>query len=303
MTLTNLGMLEWSGGRENDMHRTYKAKFLVESDDEDDGPQSVTFCAGLPVIGSAWTYGNETDTDALCYPFLDCEAVIKREKNYRWILSYTFSTRPIKTCATTAITNPLSQPMVISGSFFNEQERVCKDVDDKAIISSSLEPIWVNKDKTKATVSITQTVASLGLSTFAPMINTLNDATLWGMAARCIKLRNVPWRRLVWGVCTYYYERTLEFQVDPDTFDETKLLDQGHRWLDPDKLLADPGLNRQDPNNFVRACDFRGNPNRLVLLNNNGEKNPDPANQNFYRPTVELYSESNFLTLGVPVSL
>jgi len=213
MAVTNLGRIRWGGGREKDMHRTYWVRFLIQTTDPDDGPQIMTYAAGLPTVGDTWTYGNDNDVNARCLPTVECETVINNEPNYFWILKYVFTTRPFIACATVEITTPLSEPDRINGSFINEQKLASRRRDGTPILSSSLEPIYIPKDYHRPTVSITQTVLDLQLPTFSSMINTLNDATLWGLPPRCVKLRNVPWRRLVWGVCTYYYERTLEFDI------------------------------------------------------------------------------------------
>lgn len=322
MTLKNLGLLEWTGKRDMDLHRTYNVKFLIETDDIEDGPQLVTYALDLPNVGDPWTYGNDNDQYAVCTPIVQCETVLKRESNFWWILSYEFTTRPWLACLTDQLTNPISQPDYISGSFVTYQERTCKKLNgdgsvttgtgsgtytststSNTIISSSLEPIWVSKDKNRPTVSISQTRASLGLSIFSQMIDTLNDSTLWGLPPRCIKLRNVPWKRMVWGRCNYYYQRTLEFDINYKTFDETELRDQGHRVIDKKKLELDPYLDRTNPDNFTRACDERGNINKIVLLNGQGEMCTDPTNHEHFIPTVQLYEESNFLILGVPATL
>jgi hypothetical protein len=303
MTLKNLGIIEWGGGRDMETHRTYHVKFLIETDDIDDGPEAVTAATGLPAVGSSWTYGNDNDAYALCTPIVTCDSMLKRESNYWWILSYEFTTKPWLLCLTSQLTHPASQPDVISGSFVNYSERVCKRRDGKPITSSSLEPIWVDRDRNRPTVSIQQTRVNLELGLLASMIDTLNDATLWGLPKRCVKLRNTPWQRLVWGQCSYYFRRTLEFDVRYETFDETEIRDQGHRWLDPDKLAEDPALDRTDPDNFTRAIDARGNVQKPILLDGNGERCTDPINHTHYIPKVELYNESNFYLLGVPALL
>jgi hypothetical protein len=314
MTLRNLGKLDWGGGRDADLHRNYWVKFLIESTSDADGPQTVTFAPGLPLVGSSWGYGNDNDAYALCQPTLTCETIVKNEPNFWWVLKYDFSTRPWRTCCSQAITNPLSQPMQLSGSFVTYQERMNRDRNGKLILSSCLEPVFVQVDKCRPAVSIVQTVLNLGLSTFSQMINTLNDAPLWGLQKRCVKLRNVPWRRLNWGLCTYYYQRTLEFDVNYDTFDETKIHDVGTRVVDEKK----PGyvqstcsgtsslgsIDRKDPKNFKTFTDGRGvNIGKVVPLNLHGELCTDPANHNHYLPTVEKYGESNLFVLGVPASL
>ncbi len=309
-SIKNIGVIEWGGGRDINLHRNYWVKFLLETDDIEDGPQIVTYATGLPMVGAPWTYGNDNDQWALCNPTVECETVIKRESCYWWILKYEFSTKPWLACLTEQLTHPASQPDYISGSFANYKRRTCQRRStgtgtngSTGIMSSSLEPIWLEKDKNRPTVEIQQTRLNLELSLVAEMIDTLNDDTLWGMPARHIKLHNAPWKRLVWGKCNYYYQRNLQFEVRYDSFDETEVVDVGHRVIDPDKLEANPGLDRTNPENFTRSVDSRGNINKIVMLNGQGEQCSDPVNHQHFIPTVELYDESNFLSLGVPVTL
>ena len=314
MTLSSAEKLDWGGSRAKDMHEDYWVTFQVITDDDLDGPQTVTSAPGLPTIGSFWAYGNDSVPGALCSPEVTCQTVVKKEQNLWWELKYKFTTRPRKTCATSQITNPLAQPDVISGSFINSLKRVHKRRDGTPIISSSLEPIWVNKDEHNATVNIVQTVSTLGLSTFTQMINTLNNAPLWGLSSRKIKLRSVPWKKLVWGLCTFYYQRTLQFDVKFNSFDLNDVIDVGHRVIDQSLPgyagryatgtgSGSPILDHTDPNNFTRSTDNRGNINKTILLDGNGEQCEDPVNHQHFIPSVELYNESNFLLLGVPVTL
>ena len=341
-SIKNLGVVEWGGGRDINLHRNYWVKFLLETDDIEDGPQIMTFAPGLPAVGAPWIYGNENDQWALCNPVVECETVVKRESQYWWILKYEFSTKPWLACLTEQLTHPASQPDLVSGSFANYKKRTCQRRSNGetgpgsngetgtgsngetgtgsngetgtgseigtgttlyGIMSSSLEPIWVEKDKNKPTVEIQQTRLNLELALLSEMIDTLNDDTLWGMPARHVKLHNAPWKRLVWGKCNYYYQRNLQFEVDYDSFDETEIIDVGHRVIDPAKLKEDPGLDRTDPENFTRSVDSRGNINKVVMLNGQGEQCSDPVHHQHFIPKVELYEESNFLLLGVPVVL
>lgn len=354
MTRTLLGKLDWGYSRAKDLHRDYWVLLLVETTSDTDGPQLITGTPGLPSIGSAWTWGDDNDPYALCYPTVTCETVIKNEKNFWWVLRYNYSTRPWILCAEAQLTSPLSQPDVISGSFLTSQERTCRRREREGttgtgtstgtigyytegsgtgtgtvtrtyrsgwwsqdnghlILTSSLEPVYVTKELSNPTISITQTVLDLEWPLLCQMVLTLNDSTLWGMPRRTIMLRNTPWQRQVWGLCTYYFKRTLEFAVNYKTWDLNDLTDYGSRVINkhiagyvarPDDSVAPTdSIDRTNPANFVRAVDAAGNILQNVPLDGYGEECTDPYSHDHFLPKVELYEESNFLYLGVPASL
>ncbi len=337
MTRTLLGKLDWGGSRAKDLHRDYWVKLLVETTSDTDGPQLITTTAGLPSIGSAWTWGGDNDAYALCYPTVTCETVIKNEKNFWWVLRYDYSTRPWILCAETQLTTPLSQPDVISGSFITSQERTCHRREREGItgtgtstgtgsyagwysqdngdliLNSAMEPIWQTKDICNPTILITQTVLDLELPLISQMVLTLNDSTLWGLPRRTLMLRNVPWQRQVWGLCTYYFKRTLEFAVNYKTWDLTEIPDIGTMVLNKslpgyiarsdDQVDPTDSVDRENPENFVRATDAAGNILNAIYLDGHGEKCTDPYRHKHFVEKVELYEESNFLYLGVPASL
>ena len=119
----------------------------------------------------------------------------------------------MKRCNTTSIENPLAEPQKVSGTFIKYTRELVWDKDGDLLIYSSHEPIKggdVEFDRNRPSVRVEQNVSGLGLATFAAMVDTLNDATLWGLVARCIKLDNVSWERKLYGVCTYYYTRIFD---------------------------------------------------------------------------------------------
>src|SRR5690606_22693106 len=77
----------------------------------------------------------------------------------------------------------------------------------------------VEFDANRPTVWVDQNVSSLGLATFASMIDCVNDRPLWGLPKRRIKLSNVTWERKMYGTCRFYYTRKLEFDIRYDGFD------------------------------------------------------------------------------------
>lgn len=298
MATTVLGRIGWSMSRDEEGHRTYKVKWLARAASYDDGPAYALVATGLPAIGAGWAQGNDIDTWAKCKPTQSCRFIEKNEKGWHWEIEQTFSTKPGKRCQDDTIENPLDEPDGISGSFTKYTEEVSKDKDDDPIKSSSHERYRgsiVEFDANRPTVSITRNVLTLPLSTFAPMVDTLNDATLWGMPKRCVKLSNVSWERQLYGTCTFYYTITYDFDIRYDTFDRV-VFDEGTKVLNKDILGAD----KTNPEHFVRYKDVNGDYSR-VFLDGNGKAILTAA------ATVEIdikyYKESNFTTLGIPTSL
>lgn len=298
MATTVVGRKDWNMVRDNEGHRTYKVKWLCISTSVADGPAHALVATGLPALGSSWNQGNDLDTWARCLPNQSCRFVNKSEKGYMWEVEQTFSTKPLKRCQDDTIESPLDEPDGISGSFTKYTEEAQKDKDDDPIKSSSHERFRgavVEFDANRPTVAITKNVLTLPLSTFAPMVDTLNDATLWGLPKRCVKLSNVSWARQLYGTCTFYYTITYDFDIRYDTFDRV-VFDEGTKVLNPDILGAD----KTNPKHFVRYKDVNGDYTR-VFLDGNGKAilTADAT----VEIDIEYYKESNFTTLGIPTSL
>lgn len=323
--LTNRrGILDWSLDRDEDGHRTYTVKHLVGTTDYSDGPQTVLVASGLPNIGAFWDYGNDLDGWAFCTPQRKVQkfrGIKEGHKHAFWeVTSYFTTKRDSKRCQDESIEDPLLEPDRISGSFVKYTKEVMKDKDGNRIKTSSHELIrgpQVEFDHNRPTVTIEQNVADLGLETFSQMIDTVNDATLWGLGSRKIKLSNVSWSRQVYGTCDYYYTRSFEFDVDYNGFDR-EVLDEGTKVLNghwtTDQTGTGTGLastwvlddidgaapNPDNPQHFIRYKDRNGE-NTRVVLDGNGQP-LDGADAPVYF-TIRYYSESNFLSLGIPLTL
>lgn len=290
------GRVNWTGGRDKEGHRQYEITWLVYSTTTE-GPEQVGGATGLAAVGSQWNYGVDLDAWALCYPTLKIKPVVKREPGRWWEVQQTFSTKPLNRCQDTEIENPINEPPSISGGFVKYTREVTKDRNDEPIESSSHEMFRgaaVTFDDNRPTVSISMNVLAFPLATFAGMVDTLNDATLWGLDARTIKLSNVSWERLLYGTCTFYYRLTYEFdiRVEGEGFDRV-LIDEGTKVLKP-------GGNADDPRDFQVYKDGNGE-NTRVLLDGAGSALANAASP--HEIALEYYSESNFLLLGIPTSL
>jgi len=237
---------------------------------------------------------------AFCKPTLVVSVHQEREGDPTklWKVENTYSTKPSKRCQDESIEDPLLEPQKVSGGFVKYTEEATEDRNGVAIKSSSHEMFrgaQVEFDANRPTVRIEQNTARLGLATFTEMIDTVNDRTLWGLAARKIKLSNITWSRNLYGQCNFYFTRNFEFDINFNTFDR-KLIDEGTKVLNPDLVGAD----KDNPKHFIRYKDANDE-NTRVILDGNGNALTDGANP--VEITIEKYEESNFLLLGIPTNL
>ena len=311
------GPIVWGLDRDEEGHRTFNVSFLAHTTDTADGPYKIlTGITGLPIPGeSYWAYGNDVDTEAICSPAtkLSLWNHVEGDPHHWWRFDYKFSTkRNTKRCQDTNVTDPLMEPDRVSGSFNKYTKEVMTDKDGKYIRSSSHEIIrgaQVEFDHNRPTVRIEQNRLLLGLDEFSQMIDGVNDVPMWGLPERTIKLSNVSWERKLYGVCSYYYTRTFEFDIDYATFDKAAM-DEGTkvlngRWgsdgsweltpINSYGLLPDPN----NPAHFMRMKDRNGE-NMKVILDGFGQPllDPDAA---VYR-AIKYYPSVNLFSLDLPAS-
>jgi len=304
MTVTVLGLIDWSRTRDDEGHKTYKGTWKVETTDPDDGPQTIASAAGLPAIGAYWNYGNDSEAWAFRYPNETIKPLKRsNEKNYHWTVDLTFGTRPLQRCQTTSIENPLLEPVKMGGSFVRYTREATHDRNGDPILSSSHEMLRgsaVEFDENRPTVWIEKNFSANQLTTFGPLIDHLNDATLWGVDPRCVKFSNVTWEKKWYGACTAYWTARYFFDINFETFDRS-VLDEGT------KILR-PGGDKTNPQDFVLAKDKHGQ-NKRVILDGNGNEwdgnsySSSSAGSGPGSVDIEKYEEANLLLLGIPSSL
>lgn len=213
--------------RDADGNRVYQASFEIELEDGE-GPFSVFNLADLPQPGDAWDGlggADEGDDNATCKQEMDVK--YKEEKDKRYALAtLTWSTKgDEKRCKDEQIEDPLLVPAEIEGDGCRFAEEGQRDRFGNPIQNSAFEPIrgpnneW---DATRHTVRVKFNSPVLGIEVWGPMEDTVNDAPLWGLPARCWKLAPVKWARKFWGACEVYYPLEFEFEArvitPPDKF-------------------------------------------------------------------------------------
>lgn len=308
------GLIDWVGDRDEEGHRNYMAAWLVRSA-YSDGPAAAMTAAGLPALGSAWTIGTDVDLWAFCHPAWRATPEYQRERGEYWVVQTPFTTRPLRRCQNAAIEDPMMEPPDISGGFANFSRKKEIDRFGKPIMSSSHQPILgLEFDDGNPTVQIEMNTLLLGLEDFTEVMHHVNDAPMWGLQERMVKLSNVTWQRLLYGTCSYYFRRRFDFEINFETFDRN-VSDRGTRclmgWMpgsgvpkvDPDEDDPEfPGKKKwQNPKYFEVYKDLNGE-NTQTFLDGKGRPvyNLDEVN----KIKVEGYKEANLiLATGVPASL
>lgn len=349
MACVALGARTWEGTRDSEGHREYKVEHLVIGA-YGDGPALALQASGLPAFGSTWSFFNDLDIWAWCRwgpTSVKPYAKSGGEKHRFWLVQQTFSTNPAgsnggkgggsgkpdgntKSCKEIQVEDPLLEPQKVSGSFTKYQEEAARDRFNRPIRNSAFEMIRgpkVEFDKGRGTVTIEQNVAMLQLSLIGYMTDTVNDAGLWGLPRRCVKLSSVSWDKKYYGSCYAYYTRKFDFECamirDPDTgaissgFDRI-LEDEGTkcikgRW---DTVAASPTYGQyireptalyENPADFIRFKDFNGE-NSTVILDGFGSPydatglTPGTDDDTPGSISVQKYLEANFLLLGIPTN-
>lgn len=320
MAATLEGRIGWKGGRTKEGHKEFTVIHRVRTDSKNDGPAIVMACPGLPTRSSIWAFGNEIALWAMCTGerTVEMDQVKEGRPGVYWRVEDKFSTdrssRERDSCQGEDVEDPLLEPQKISGSFAKRRVEATTDKDGKPILSISFERLTgpaVEFDESDPAVTIEQNVADLDLETIASMDNTVNDAPLWGLAARCIKLSVESWSRKPYGTCSFYYTRQFRFDIKYDTFDREvpsighKALDGywvGRTWelnsIEVDGSTVDPDPNY--PSDFTEFRDRNDDPGTCL---HKSDGTPAQTDEEVATITVQKYAESNFLLLGIPTSL
>lgn len=315
MAATVVGPVEWSLQRDDAGHRTYKITHLVKSLTTD-GPNQALNAVGLPLPGSLWSFGTDSDPWAFCLPTTSVKQVVLNEPGKYWKVEQTFSTKPpagleAQRCQDVEIEDPLQEPDRISGSFAKYTQEATIDRFGLAIRNSSHEPFrgpQVEFDRNRPNVRVEQNVTNLQLPLLAQFMDRVNDADLWDVGgSRRIKLSNISWQKKFHATCFAYYTRTLDFDIDFDTFDRS-VLDEGTKvlhghWEDTGWELDNIDGAPPDPNNPQHFDQFkdRNGENAHVVLDGAGK--PLSTGATPVNKTIQKYKEADFLLLGIPTLL
>lgn len=307
------GRRVWGAERDDEGHRDYELITQVRADTPNDGPATVMNTSGLPAVGSYWRFGTDIDIWAFCWPAMSVRPYKDEEPNVFWSVKQKFSTRPRNRCQDTTVEDPLLEPPRIGGSFVKMLREAAFDRFGNMIVSSSKELYRgpeAEFDELYPTVWVEINELTLDLPVVASVSRKpVNDAPMWGMGPRSVKLDQATWERKIYGRCNFYYTKRFEFSVSFDTWDRD-LLDHGTKvlkgsWQPPGSSSAvwtiDPGTDPDDPTHYKAATDYDGNILKTTLLDGTGK--PLRLRGAPFKVHVEKYEETNLFLLGVPVFL
>lgn len=284
-------------------NRVFSVTFRVRGD-YTDGPLAALATPGLPATGDPWTFGNEIDPWSFCKIEGGVEPEISDEPNRFWKVTKTFVSAgkdkdSTKRCKEQQIDDPLLKPQEVSGGWVKYMEEAVQDRNGTPILNSAWEQFHgplIEFDANRDVVRIKQNVPDLQLALCESFKDVLNDAPLWGMPARCIKVSNFSWDKAYYGNCYAYYVRSWEFEIrtarDPVTNDvisgfDRDLTDEGSKvisgqwffhqptktwhWkiipLDPaDQAVATvDNPDRNNPSSYIRFKDRNGDVAHVIL--------------------------------------
>lgn len=324
------GNRSWSLQRDNEGHRTYKITHRVRIDRNLGGPLTALECPGLPEPGSSWDENGFQDDWAFFSQEADVKQVAREADNEFFDVTQTCSTRPTTDCATEGRNDPLTYPDRVEIESVNYSQEQTLDRFGEPILNSAWELIRgpnAEYDAHKLRVVVEQNVAALDLDLIDSLMNHLNDAVMWGFAARTIKLSGMSRSKAQYHTnCQKYFLRRLIFDIAND-FDRC-VLDEGTKVLrgawdrDPNSTTygryviakanpINPFSTAPDPNNpkdFIRYKDWHGENTRVIL---NGHGIPwdaegvttGTADDEPGRICTQYYPSGNLLLLGTPLTI
>lgn len=301
--------------RDKDAHRTYRVKYLVECDTTD-GPANVLQTPGLPTYGSEYLIDGDLDIWAWCRWEAEVKQVVTREPCTLYEVDVLFSTKPDAAyCKLIQTEDPLLEPQKVSIAFSRYSEEASHDRFGREIKNSAHEPIQgqqVEFDATRFQVTIEQNVADLQLPLICSLRDAVNDAELWGMQKRCVKLTNFSAEKKYYGACQKYYTRRFEFEARYDGFDRD-ILDQGTKVLNGHWDSTDQGAwvldningsppDKNNPDHFIRFQDQKGNTARVVLDGNGEPCQKDDDIGTVMIASTAILLDHEFTPAGQPTS-
>jgi hypothetical protein len=317
MVTTIVGLRNQSFERDEIGHRTYTLTRQIRTDDILDGPETIlqTLNATYPV-GSAYLEGNDYDPWAFLTPDMSIAPhgdIEEGEPCQHWLVTQTYTTKPMFRCNDTTIDNPLLEPYTISGDFMHVSREMKTDRFGKPLLHVNYEPMLGPEVEEKISfpaISISFNSATLPISIINLLINKVNDAPLWGLPRRCIRFTDCKWERILYGVCFYYYKLTYTFETNLETFDKLipavgyKTLQTGSiPWLKGSYAVRKDNLGENEGSVILNYFGSLADPDKPPTIANASMVIENTDTADLRGPLLqrrEIAKQGNLLLLGIP---
>lgn len=269
-----------SGNADDKFNREYKVVYQVIVNSAHDGPAVVGTATGLPARFDSYAVGNDVDLQALC-THLDVTQNGNEWKD--WRVTATFRTN---VSDDQNQSNPLNRPVEKWVEASDWQKPNFKNTAGDAIKNSAGQVYpGLTKDDIRETFMFERNEATVDYAKIRSYQNTVNTSTWNGCAARTCKMRITVGRRQIEnGVA--FYTVTYSVQYRPETWDLV-LVDRGTL------IKANDGTDawevpRDEFEHDLGEVNLDGAGNRL-----------DPSDDPEFLPAEEIYTKTNFNSLGL----
>lgn len=183
------------------LSRTYKSIYQVIAD-YDTAPETIVTDSRIPQYGESYSYFTESDEWAFVSavdhdydPTLIKVPGLASGNMFKHVVTVTHSTSSGEEYPDRR-ESPLDDPPVISGSFAPYRIEKRFDKDNNPLQNTAKTPIipGVEIDEAHLSLNISYNTPTIDLQFYAQSAGAVNEAAIWGLSARQVKLLGWDWR-------------------------------------------------------------------------------------------------------------
>ena len=221
----------------DDRERQYTVLYEVLTDSRTDGPKTVASAGGLPSPGTSYSYGDESDVDALCIGAagdIGCRDLGESRKV--WVVPVLFGTAGITGGSNSDGSSGPQQidgPWVVSGDTVGRMVAKLSDLDNVPLCNSVGERFIPAPEAqlNMATVKLSRKTSSLSFVDWLTTVDAINSTAFWGQPAFTWKCLRWTWS-VQWRGVSAYVQNDVELQYNAEGW-KFKPVDYGKRYIDP----------------------------------------------------------------------
>ena len=228
----------------DDRERDYTVIYEVESDSPTtDGPRTISSAAALPSPGTEYSYGDETDSEALCVGAAgDIGYRDVGESRRIWLVPVRFTTTGITGGSQdgSGTNQTIDGPWVVSGDISARMVAKLSDLDGRATTNSVGERFVpaLEAPLNQPAVKLGRKTSTLDFGLWVTTVNAISSEIFWGQSAYTWQCAKWVWS-VQWRGSRPYVQNDVELTYDAATW-LVKPVDYGTRYIDPaDAVNAD----------------------------------------------------------------